>query len=375
MTDDDLWLLLHRHASGHASDEDANRLRTWIEHDPSRAAALVRHTEDVVAASRCSANSHNDDESWSVLRDRIARERATRTLRFRLTNVWPRLGGAFIRNAAIAAAVLVIVGVTATALGRTALFGGRTTIGEREYRTARGERAEIVLSDGSRVTLSAASRLVVPERFDDRREVRLEGEAYFDVKHDPLRAFIVHVGSAAAQAVGTRFAVRGYAGDTTIRVVVADGRILLHAQGGAAGYGAILERGDLGDMNILGTTVTVRHGVRVEDYLGWLHSTLVYRKTPMSVVAADFERWYDTELSMPDSALATTRVTVVLTAGRPDDAGRLLAEVLGARYERIGPVIKLSYSGAVAPRRDFTPGRPSHKPCATMRAGGNECAR
>jgi transmembrane sensor len=343
MTDDELWLLLHRHASGNASDEDANRLRTWVEQDPSRA-AMVRHAEDVVAASRCSSSSNNDDESWSVLRDRIARDPATRTLRFRLSTVMGRRGRGFIRKTAIAAGVLVAVGVTATALGRSGFFSGTTTVAEREYRTARGERAEIVLSDGSKVTLSAASRLVVPVRFGDRREVRLEGEAYFDLKHDPERTFIVNAGSAAAQAVGTKFAVRGYEGDTTVRVVVAEGRVLLRGRDGAAGSGSILNLGDLGEMNLLGTTATIRHGVRVEDYLGWLHSTLVYRGTPMSVVAADFERWYDTELSLSDSALAAARVTVVLTAGQPDEAGRLLAEVLGARYERVGPVIKLSRS-------------------------------
>ena len=341
VTDDELWLLLHRHASGNASDEDANRVRAWVEQDPSRA-ALLRHVEDVVAASRCSSNSSNDDESWSDLRDRISREPA-RTLRFRLADVMTRRGRTFIRRAAVAAAVTVVIGgVAAVAGGRISLFGGRATIAEREYRTARGERAEIVLSDGSRVMLSAASRLVVPERFDKHRDVRLEGEAYFAVKHDPSRAFIVHAGGAAAQAVGTTFAVRGYEGDTTIRVVVVDGRVLLRAPGSETVSGAILERGDLGEMNVLGTTATIRHGVRVEDYLGWMHSTLVYRGTPMSVVAADFERWYDTELSVTDSALASARVTVVLTAGRPDDAGRLLAEVLGARYERIGPVIRLS---------------------------------
>lgn len=341
MTDDELWLLLHRHASGNASDEDANRLRTWVEQDPSRA-AMVRHAEDVVAASRCSSSSNNDDESWSVLRDRIARDPAPRTLRFRLSNIMTRRGGALIRKTAIAAGVLVVAGVTATALGRAGFLGGGTSVAEREYRTARGERAEIVLSDGSRVTLSAASRLLVPERFDGQREVRLEGEAYFDVKHDSARAFVVRAGTATAQAVGTKFAVRGYDADTTVRVVVADGRVLLHAQDSVAGSGAVLDRGDLGEINTLGTTATVRHGVRVEDYLSWMGSTLVYRRTPMSVVVADFERWYDIELNVTDSAMASARVTVVLTAGRPDDAGRLLADVLGAKYERIGPVIKLS---------------------------------
>ncbi|MGM9779840.1 MAG: FecR family protein, partial [Prevotella sp.] len=74
-----------------------------------------------------------------------------------------------------------------------------------------GQRVNVTLSDGTTVWLNARSELVYPAVFSGtKREVRLEGEGYFDVKHDQKSPFIVHTQQFDIEVLGTKFNVEAY---------------------------------------------------------------------------------------------------------------------------------------------------------------------
>jgi len=85
----------------------------------------------------------------------------------------------------------------------------------------------IVLPDGSRVILSYGSKLNYASSFDGlaKREVYLTGEAYFDIKHDNLKPFIVHTGTVETTVLGTAFDVKAALNDKIITVTVTRGRV------------------------------------------------------------------------------------------------------------------------------------------------------
>jgi transmembrane sensor len=339
MTEDELWTLLVRHTSGRATADDAERLRAYMEADPARA-DLVRRAEQVATASRRPVRDADSEQSWNALRARLLREPrlpAERVPRFEVSSGRARWLG----RSLAAAAVLAAVGVGAVAWERGALRRN-APLAMKEYRTARGEREEITLADGSRITLGAASRLRVPEHFGARRDVQLEGQAFFRVAHDPAHPFVVHASNAAVQAIGTSFEVRRYAEDTSVRVVVAEGRVALRAEDASAGASALLTRGDVGELNARGTVAHIRRDAPLDAYLGWLGGRLAYRLTPLSTVIADLGRWYDVDVHVADSGRVNARISVVLPANDADAAGQLLAEVLGLRYERSGRVMTLT---------------------------------
>ncbi len=105
-----------------------------------------------------------------------------------------------------AAAVLVAVGylvVTYSGNGRTA--------GAKTFLAAYGERKNIQLPDGSDVTLNSGSKIVIKADFGQvSREVYLEGEAFFDVRHQAEKPFIVHTPAMDVKALGTAFNVKAY---------------------------------------------------------------------------------------------------------------------------------------------------------------------
>ncbi|HEY9197463.1 MAG TPA: FecR domain-containing protein [Mucilaginibacter sp.] len=102
----------------------------------------------------------------------------------------------------------------------------------------RGNLKTIILPDGSTVWLNSGSTIQFPEYFGKTREIQLvNGEAYFDVKHDDTKPFIVHYGRLHAQVLGTAFNVKYYKNISDVRLTVTRGRV---AVGNKAKYFGVL---------------------------------------------------------------------------------------------------------------------------------------
>ncbi len=88
---------------------------------------------------------------------------------------------------------------------------------------------EIILSDGSRVTLMPGSRLISPARFPEKaRLVKLSGEASFDVQSDYENPFIVKTGQAMVEVTGTKFQVSALRNCDEVEVQVESGKVLFY---------------------------------------------------------------------------------------------------------------------------------------------------
>ena len=92
--------------------------------------------------------------------------------------------------------------------------------------TSYGEQKEVILPDGTRLLLNACSQVRYPERFtEEKREVELEGEGYFQVTHKEEQPFIVTTDAFDVQVLGTCFNVRAYSSDETVAVDVESGKV------------------------------------------------------------------------------------------------------------------------------------------------------
>lgn len=93
-------------------------------------------------------------------------------------------------------------------------------------KAASGKTLIVMLSDGTRVTLNSGSKLRYPENFSEgKREVYLDGEAYFQVAHNPNRSFLVHSGKVVTSVLGTSFNVMAYPGMSGMSVTVLTGKV------------------------------------------------------------------------------------------------------------------------------------------------------
>jgi transmembrane sensor len=102
----------------------------------------------------------------------------------------------------------------------------KTNSGNNLISTRNGSRTKIELPDGSSVWLNAGSKLEYDKSFgNDRRDVYLAGEAYFDVVKNPEKPFIVNTGSAKVKVLGTSFNVRCYPDDKKIETSLIHGSV------------------------------------------------------------------------------------------------------------------------------------------------------
>ena len=242
---------------------------------------------------------------------------------------------------AAAAALLLVVGGTYIRKysGWQSWAGRPEASALQTASTPPGSRAEIRLADGTRVVLGAASSLRYPREFGaGARDVYLTGEGYFEVAHDAAHPFRVHAAHATAEDVGTAFGVFAYAGDTTVRVVVAEGSVALGAASAQHAHRTLLTPGQLGTLGIRDAAPTVTR-VNVDAYLAFTQGRLAFDETPLSDVVAQLGRWYGTPLRLADSSLATKTLTASFTTESLGDVLSALAPVLDVRFERVADTV------------------------------------
>lgn len=166
---------------------------------------------------------------------------------------------------------------------------------EPEYnvlRTERGGEYSVVLSDGTKVKINAATSLRFPVVFDsEKREVYLSGEAYFEVEKDTDRPFYVITDAMKIRVYGTSFNVNTY-GDK-IQTVLVQGRIGI--QGIASPKEYEVRPSELAEFNREGKFVGIRK-VDVEAYVGWKDGVLIFENESLEHIMDVLALWYDVDI-------------------------------------------------------------------------------
>jgi transmembrane sensor len=348
--------LLDRYLACECSEAEGATVRRYLMARSDLAIRLASFLSDL-EEERSRPAPPDARQSWLQLRDRLhdadddslagpdtpsRGRRVTDTERRHLFSLLPsrrrRPGWQLIMGTALAAS-LVVAGVVRVAHREAELTPPRPP---ETFATANRERAELRLSDGTRIRLAPASRVEVPADYDEeQRVVYLEGQAYFEAKHDSLRPFTVYAGTTVARDLGTEFAVRSYAEDRAVQVVVRKGAV---AMSGVGRLGA----GDVGRLAIDGTASLTR-GVAVNSLLGWLDGRLVFHDTPLRTVLEELRRWHDTDVHLADASLGSLPFTGVLTDASFRSSINLVAATLGLRVRHAGNRVTLDRIGGLTP--------------------------
>jgi ferric-dicitrate binding protein FerR (iron transport regulator) len=94
-----------------------------------------------------------------------------------------------------------------------------------------GKKSQLILEDGTKVWLNAGTRMAFPTKFSGKkREVFLEGEAYFEVAHNKNIPFIVNTNEIAVKVLGTRFNLSAYSSDQLTEAILLEGKVSVSEQ-------------------------------------------------------------------------------------------------------------------------------------------------
>jgi transmembrane sensor len=229
----------------------------------------------------------------------------------------------------------------AVALTPMSLLAPRAT----GYDTARGEHRTVTLADGSTIDLNAGSRLQVSLGARERRVVMGEGEAVFDVAHDPSRPFVIAAGDRTVRVIGTRFDVRRR--DGKLSVAVERGLVEVDPADGAPGRGFRLHPGQRLD-HLEGAPEVKLSAVEPLQVEAWKTGRLIFNDRPLGDVIADVNQQFASDpIVIDDPALADTKVSGVLVL---DDQAAVIR-----RLALLAPIKALPSAQGVILRRDGAP--------------------
>ncbi|MCH7400722.1 FecR family protein [Belliella kenyensis] len=185
--------LINRYISGEATVEEQKIVNDWLD-------AIGNQTDQAIDITRA--------------RKSLARRRLLDQLDQRTVKRFPS------RNWKIAAAVIPLFGIGIVFWLMTFF---NTPITNLMASTGVGEFKELTLPDGTIVTLKPNTKLYYPEKFGESREVKLEGNAFFDVFKDPTKPFSIHFEETSIEVIGTSFEIIGYKEALEQQVTVASG--------------------------------------------------------------------------------------------------------------------------------------------------------
>jgi transmembrane sensor len=152
-----------------------------------------------------------------------------------------------------------------------------------------GQKKTLKLADGTKITLNAGSKISYPEQFPgDKREVWLEGEAFFEVARDTARPFTVRAGEVNTRVLGTSFNIRAYPDEQNIQVAVASGKVKVSQNNTNEKF---LLPGKAVDYSIEKQLFKVFEFDRQEVF-AWKEGTLYFKDASYQEVKIALERWY-----------------------------------------------------------------------------------
>jgi len=158
--------------------------------------------------------------------------------------------------------------------------------------TPKGRQYQLVLADGSKVWLNAASSIRFPTTFTGKeRRVEITGEAYFEVAKMPLLPFRVSVNGMEVEVLGTHFNINAYRDDAVIRTTLLEGRIVLRNGNNSVRLDPGQQGQSGGDEKI-----SLVKNADTEEAIAWKEGRFLFKRTNVKTIMAQLTRWYDAEV-------------------------------------------------------------------------------
>lgn len=163
--------------------------------------------------------------------------------------------------------------------------------GMNTIETPRGGQYQVLLPDGTKVWLNAASKLTYPVSFANRdRTVELIGEAYFEVTKDVSHPFKVKSPGQEVEVLGTHFNVNSYKDESVTRTSLMEGSVKVSS---TSGNGKLLKPGQQSTLS--GKDISLEE-VNLDEVLDWKNGNFVFNDEDLKSVLRKVSRWYDVEI-------------------------------------------------------------------------------
>lgn len=272
--------LLQKYISGNATDAEKRRITEWIRQSPE-------NMREYMAQRKL-----HDMALWRTGQEAQQPERKTFSLR--------KVG---MELAKIAAVVAIVFGGTYYWAGKQQTRG---QVPWQSIYVPAGQRAELMLADGTKVWLNSRSSLSFPGDFEgSNRQVKLDGEGYFAVAANPNRPFIVETHKCNVKVLGTEFNVTAYATDSVWETSLLKGAVEILLPG-SDGNGMKLEPNTMASLE--GNRL-VKGRIKEPDYFLWREGLLCFNNIPVRDMIEKLKLYYGVDIVVNNEKILKNRYT------------------------------------------------------------------
>ncbi len=171
--------------------------------------------------------------------------------------------------------------------------------------TPKGGQYQVILPDGTKVWLNAASSLKYPEQFDlQTRSVELHGEAYFEVKSRKSASgknipFLVKTFSQTVEVLGTQFNINAYDDENDVKTTLIEGLVQVSSQGSTKAITSKKANTVLlypNQQSVLTENAFNVLDVNAQESIAWKNGYFIFDHANLETVMRQLSRWYDVEI-------------------------------------------------------------------------------
>ena len=282
---DPLEDLIVRFLDGYASPEETKQLENW----KAESAENQKVFDDMQRIWTSSAIADMDqidvEADWQRFQSTIDQNKSTSTVTTDTVikkEATVRRFPVWISRVAAAAALLLVA------------MGGWYFVNQNSGNTIDpSSKQEIILADGTQVWLNKGATLDYPEKFNGHvRRVKLHGEAFFEVHHNPAKPFIVETNNSKVEVLGTSFNIQQKG--KNVDVAVKTGKVKFTALVGESDP-VILTPGESANYN---QKIVTKKDSANPNYLSWKTGAFTFVNQNLSTVIHDLETFYDKDIKL-----------------------------------------------------------------------------
>ena len=162
-----------------------------------------------------------------------------------------------------------------------------------------GKRFDVLLSDGTQVTLNSGTSLKYPVQFlnTENRQVFLDGEAFFNVAKDSVNPFIVNTNQLNVRVLGTKFNLSSYPEDQFVNTTLLEGSVSVYNKQDTfdSSKASLLEPGFKAEWNKYNKQILIEEA-DIAMHTDWLNGKIILRHVPFKNIVKKLERHYNVEI-------------------------------------------------------------------------------
>jgi len=310
--------LLVKHLSGQTSPDENKSIDEWLHKNPENQKTFQELKDTWKSLEQVKDIMDIDlEEEWIRQKRTIEFKKQPENDKNKYFITW--------KISKIAAVFLVLIAAVSVAYFVFPFFLNNKIV-------TNGTVQSIELPDGTNVTLNANTTFIYPKKFKDNvRKVTLKGEAFFDVKPDPEKPFIISAKEAAVEVMGTSFNVNAYDRNEDITVVVSTGTVALYITSNPSEK-LILQEGIMGILNIEDQSLIKRANTD-RNFLAWKTKQIIFENETLNKVVQKLEDVYRTRIIVNNPALNNCRITASFDQQSIQSVIKVIEETLDIEFK------------------------------------------